>query len=146
VKSVIAYKSIGILQIKDEAKNNRVFFIIFILFLFFSIVKSILRIKEIPFEFSVSNFILILTCILFCVFVFKYYRYDFSTNLPIEVLQQYDIEFSRFDRYGKIILHLNNGKKRIIIIDNGLQLEVFSKEIESLGIPQKTKNEKNSNR
>lgn len=146
MKSVIAYKSIGILQIKDEAKNNRVFFIIFILFLFFSIVKSILRIKEIPFEFSVSNFILILTCILFCVFVFKYYRYDFSTNLPIEVLQQYDIEFSRFDRYGKIILHLNNGKKRIIIIDNGLQLEVFSKEIESLGIPQKTKNEKNSNR
>lgn len=146
MKSVIAHKSSDILQIEDQAKLNRNNLIIFLTIQLLFSTNLLLKIIEKESSFTLKLFFMILFFLIILVSIIYQLKKDVSKQLLKDTIRDYEFKPNRFEVYGQLIIHLNNGRKRIIVIDNGLQLEVFSKEIESLGIPQKMKNEKNSNR
>ncbi|MCZ8296939.1 MAG: hypothetical protein O9297_06940 [Flavobacterium sp.] len=146
MKSVKAYKSLGILHIEDKAKQRKICFFLFMVFQFNALCKLIFKFQESRSHNIFIDILLFICGMLILFFTFKQVKNDVSNQISKDSIRDYEFKPNRFEVYGQLIIHLNNGRKRIIVIDNGLQLEVFSKEIESLGIPQKMKNEKNSNR
>ena len=146
MKSVIANKSLGILLIEDQAKINRNYLIIFYVIQLILFTNHLVKIIEKERSFTLKLFLLIFFFLIILVSIIYQLKKDVSNQLSKDTIRDYEFKPKRFDSCGQLIIHLNNGRKRIIIIDNGLQLEDFIKEIESLDIPQKKKNEKNSNR
>lgn len=137
MKSVIAYKSLGILHIEDKAKHRKICFSLFMVFQFNALCKLIFKFQESRPHNIFIDILLLICSILILFFSFKQIKNDVSNQLSKDTIKDYEFKPNRFEAYGQLIIHLNNGRKRIIILDNYLQLEIFSREIESLGIPKK---------
>jgi len=123
------------LEIVDNTKKIKDMYFFFALVFLLHILNSFENLFSKP-----LNFITIISiaalAFLFSVVFKSVYKRDYSNLLYTYIINNYKYEKSKLGISKKIILYLNNGKRRIIIIENNYQLELFEQVLTKLNIPK----------
>jgi hypothetical protein len=133
---LIAHKKENILEIVDNAKKKKnLYFLLALVYLihFFSSYESIF---SKPFN-LVTIISITFLAFIFILLVKSFYKRDYSNLLQACNINYYKYKKSKFGLSKNIVLYLNNGKKRIVLIENNYQLELFRQVLNQLNIEKK---------
>lgn len=136
-------KERNILEIKDEAKQQKKGFILLLIFNALNAIINVSRLFKEEFDFmhALWIFIAIVTIIVFI----DFRKRDFSSTIPVDSILSYKHKKNFLDATGQLVLYLTNKKRRTINIVSKKQIDEFELLFQELNISKHDVKKENIN-